>query len=105
MGPGETLAMLALCAFGVALLALIFAIYSKRMSFKQRQLELQAETHAGSGLDAGRLIKLEQRVRVLERIATDRGQDVAHQIEILRDRRQAEDLDRGLVLDAGKETA
>jgi hypothetical protein len=29
---------------------------------------------------------LEDRVRVLERIATDRGQDIAHQIESLRER-------------------
>jgi hypothetical protein len=29
---------------------------------------------------------LEERVRVLERIATDRGLDISHQIEALRDR-------------------
>jgi hypothetical protein len=29
--------------------------------------------------------RLEQRVRVLERIATDRGADLSHEIELLRD--------------------
>ena len=88
MGPGEALSLLGLCAFGIALLAMIFAVYSKRLAFKQRQLELQADTRRG-GADAGRVAQLEQRVRVLERIATDRGHDVAHQIEALRERREA----------------
>ena len=89
MGPGEALSFLGLCAFGIALLAMAFAIYSKRLAFKQRQLELQAEGRNG-GADAGRVAQLEQRVRVLERIATDRGHDVAHQIDALRERREAD---------------
>ena len=35
--------------------------------------------------------ELEERVRVLERIVTDRGYDVATQIEALRDTRRAEE--------------
>ena len=35
--------------------------------------------------------ELEDRVRVLERIVTDRGYDVATQIEALRDQRRVED--------------
>ena len=38
---------------------------------------------------------LEERVRVLERIATDRGLDVAHQIEALRDRQVEAQLTQG----------
>ena len=35
---------------------------------------------------------LEERVRVLERIVTDRGYDVASQIEALRDTRRADEV-------------
>jgi hypothetical protein len=37
--------------------------------------------------DDGRVDELEERVRILERIVTDRGYDVATQIEALRDAR------------------
>ena len=40
----------------------------------------------------GRVDELEDRVRVLERIITDRGYDVATQIEALRDQRRVEEL-------------
>ena len=36
--------------------------------------------------------ELEDRVRVLERIVTDKGYDVATQIEALRDQRRVEEL-------------
>ena len=40
----------------------------------------------------GRVDELEERVRVLERIITDRGYDVATQIEALRDQRRVDEL-------------
>ena len=40
----------------------------------------------------GRVDELEDRVRVLERIITDRGYDVATQIEALRDQRRVDEL-------------
>jgi hypothetical protein len=39
---------------------------------------------------AGRVDELEERVRVLERIVTDGGYDLAHKIEALRDERRVE---------------
>lgn len=39
---------------------------------------------------SSRVAELEQRVRVLERIVTDKGYDVASQIEALRDQRKVE---------------
>lgn len=39
---------------------------------------------------SSRVAELEQRVRVLERIVTDKGYDVASQIEALRDQRNVE---------------
>ena len=41
---------------------------------------------------ASHVAELEQRVRVLERIVTDKGYDVATQIEALRDARRTEAL-------------
>ena len=46
--------------------------------------------------------ELEDRVRVLERIVTDRGYDVATQIEALRDTRRVEELDAGVPLGVAK---
>jgi hypothetical protein len=36
--------------------------------------------------DSAAYLELEERMRILERIVTDKGYDVAHQIEALRDR-------------------
>jgi len=41
---------------------------------------------------ASKVQELEDRVRILERIVTDKGYDVASQIEALRDQRRVEDL-------------
>lgn len=55
---------------------------------------------------ASRVQELEDRVQVLERIVTDRGYDVATQIEALRDQRRVDDGGSGIALDfSGKETA
>lgn len=88
MGPGEAISLLGVCALGIVFLGVTFAAYTRRLAFRQRQMELDAQVRiaglqgaAGAGSE-----RLEQRVRVLERIATERGQDVAHQIEALRDR-------------------
>ncbi len=69
-------------------LAAIFAgVMKKWLSIKERQLELMSRAAAEKGAQyAAHTDKLEQRVRVLERIATDRGIDVADEIERLRDR-------------------
>lgn len=54
---------------------------------------------------SSRVAELEQRVRVLERIVTDRGYDVATQIEALRDQREVEGRSSGVPLPtARKET-
>ena len=39
---------------------------------------------------ASQIAELEDRVKVLERIVTDKGYDLAHQIEALRDQREVE---------------
>lgn len=50
---------------------------------------------------SSRVAELEQRVQVLERIVTDRGYDIATQIEALRDQREVEQRDTGVPLPTG----
>lgn len=77
-----------------------FAIWTKH---QQKLAEMSAKTTAESTAEraaqyASHVSELEQRVRVLERIVTDGGYDVATQIEALRDQRRVEDSDAGVPL-------
>ena len=94
MGPGETFGLLAVVVLGIVIVAAIFASYSRRLAFKQRKLEIEAgQSAADRNAGSGELIaRLEKRIRVLERLATERGPDVAAQIEALRDNRELADL-------------
>ena len=58
------------------------------IAYQQRRMELNASMVAEKAAQyAARTEQLEQRVRVLERIATDRGADLSDEIERLRDER------------------
>jgi hypothetical protein len=76
-----------------ALLIPIVAILSKTVlqpwiELKRRQLELEATMVAEKAAQyAAQTERLEQRVRVLERVVTDRGVGLADEIERLRDDR------------------
>ena len=79
--------ILALLVPIVALCIPIVAIWTKH---QQRLAQIQADTQNQLGSDQAvqyskALRELEERVRVLERIVTDKGYDVASQIEALRD--------------------
>ena len=82
----------------LALLIPIFAILAKTvftpwLRLKERQMELQSTATAERAAQyAAQTERLEQRVRVLERIVTDRGQDLAGEIERLRDRQDGPTL-------------
>jgi len=55
-------------------------------AYKNRQLELNASMVAEKAAQyAAQTERLEQRVRVLERIVTDRGMDLSDEIDRLRD--------------------
>ena len=63
-------------------------IFKRWTKLKERQLELASiHTAEKAAQYAAHVERLEQRVRVLERIATDKGVDLADQIELLRDER------------------
>lgn len=69
------------------LLAIIGGVYVKPwIAYRQRKLELEAQMIAEKAAQyASENGKLEQRLRVLERIITDSGFEVATAIEDLRD--------------------
>lgn len=61
-------------------------IYKRRLAFRERELELLSRQTAEKAAQyAAQAERLEQRVRVLERIATENNTDLALQIENLRD--------------------
>jgi septation ring formation regulator EzrA len=63
-----------------------FAAFERHLKFKEKQLQaITNETAEKAAQYAAATERLEARVRVLERIATDRGVDVAEEIEKLRD--------------------
>lgn len=63
-------------------------MYKRRMKLRERELELLGNQTAEKAAQyAAHTERLEQRVRVLERIITDRGIAVADDIEALRDQR------------------
>ena len=70
-------------------IAAIFAGVVKRwLDLKEKEIEsLQRDAVEKRERYAAQTERLEQRVRVLERIATDKGIDVAEEIERLRDAR------------------
>ncbi|WP_408640914.1 hypothetical protein [Sphingomonas horti] len=61
-------------------------MFARLMRLREKQLEIQAgQTAEKAAQYAAHTERLEQRVRVLERIITDRGVDVAGEIDRLRD--------------------
>ncbi|GAB4475283.1 MAG: hypothetical protein OHK0018_05940 [Erythrobacter tepidarius] len=86
----------------VALMIPIVAIWTKhQQKIAEMQLGATAEQTAEKAAQyASQIQRLEGRVQVLERIVTDRGYDIATQIEALRDTRR---VDEGAGLPLGLE--
>ena len=85
MGPGETMALVAVVGMVIGVLILVGTMFKGFMSYKERQLGLTADRTAEKAAQyASHVEQLEARVRVLERITTDKGADLAQQIEDLR---------------------
>ena len=61
-------------------------VYKRHLKFKERQLDaISNETAEKAAQYAAQTERLEARVRVLERIVTDKGVDLSDEIEKLRD--------------------
>lgn len=76
----------------IALSIPVVAIWTKH---QQKMAEMRVDGNAEHQTErtaqyASQVAELEDRVKVLERIVTDKGYDLAHQIEALRDQREVE---------------
>ena len=88
MDPAELVRMLLVFMLLVIALGLASLTYRRGMAFKERKLEIEAQGLAERAEHyAAKSEALEQRVRVLEPLATDRGQNLAMEIEDLRKER------------------
>ena len=93
MSPADIIALVSVFFTMVVVIPVVVAAWSdthkRRLAFKERELELTASQTAEKAAQyAAHVERLEQRVRVLERIATDAGASggvaLAAQIEDLR---------------------
>lgn len=81
----------------IPIMALSIPFFAMWTKHRKEMLRMQFDSTANQTAEraaqyATRVQELEDRVRVLERIVTDAGYDVATQIEALRDQRRVEDL-------------
>lgn len=76
-----------LIVVGIPVIGGIWSSHQRhKMKLREKELEiLGSQTAEKAAQYAAQTERLEQRVRVLERIITDRGQDLAGEIERLRD--------------------
>lgn len=73
---------------------------SHRRKIEEKRIEATASQSAEKAAQyASQVQQLEDRVQVLERIITDRGYDIATQIEALRDTRETEEKGSGVPFD------
>lgn len=84
----------------IALMIPVIALWTKhQQKMAEMQLGATAEQTAEKAAQyASKIQRLEDRVQVLERIVTDRGYDIATQIEALRDTRRVDEEAAGVPL-------
>jgi hypothetical protein len=87
MSPSIAVIIIVAVAVGLPVLLISIAEIAKRhIAFKERQFELMADRTAEKAAQyAAQVERLEERMRVIERITTDGGVGVARQIESLRE--------------------
>ncbi|MEL6238832.1 MAG: hypothetical protein AAFQ90_09610 [Pseudomonadota bacterium] len=97
---GELIGLVAVIAPFLMVVGIIWI--NKQKSLEEKKLEATASLSAEKAAQyASHVQQLEDRVQVLERIVTDRGYDVATQIEALRDTRETDAANTGIPLDFG----
>jgi hypothetical protein len=89
MSPADVITLVSVFFTLVVVIPVVAAAWSdahrRQLAFRQRELELTADQTAEKAAQyVAHVGRLEQRVRVLERIATDKGADLAARIEDLR---------------------
>ena len=83
---------------GVIILVFAFSIIKHRLGIPARSMrEMRGDPPANDAENArlrGQVQQLQDRIKVLERIVTDRGAQTAEQIEALRDRDRISEEDK-----------
>jgi hypothetical protein len=82
----------------IMVLGIIWLVNNRKLEEKRIAATAEASSEKAAQY-ASRVGELEERVKVLERIVTDRGYDIATQIEALRDQRKVDEGDVGVPLD------
>lgn len=90
-------------ALMIPIIALSIPFFAMWIKHKEKMVDKQIGVTATASAEkaaqyASQIQRLEDRVQVLERIITDRGYDVATQIEALRDSRRVEEGGNGIPL-------
>ena len=86
---GELIGLVAVSAPFLMVLGIVWM--NKQSKMEKIRIEATAASSAEKAAQyASRVQQLEDRVQVLERIVTDRGYDIATQIEALRDHREVD---------------
>jgi hypothetical protein len=86
--------------FAIVIVVLVFAftIIKHKLGIPSRSMrEMRGDLPADDAENArlrGQVHQLQDRIKILERIVTDRGAETADQIEALRDRDRIEEEDR-----------
>lgn len=97
----ESLGLLIPLAPFIMVLGIVWIVKHSKLEEK-RIAATASQTAEQAAQYSSRVAELEQRVQVLERIVTDRGYDIATQIEALRDQRAVEGQDSGVPLPAAR---
>jgi hypothetical protein len=85
MSQDALFALIPITALMIPIVAIGSQSIKRLIQFKEKQLELMGNQTAEKAAQyASQVERLEQRMRVLERIVTDKGIDTADQIEALR---------------------
>ncbi|HEX4739214.1 MAG TPA: hypothetical protein VH331_16815 [Allosphingosinicella sp.] len=81
--------LIPILALSIPIVAILSAtVYRPWLKLKERRMEIEAKMTAEKAAQyAAHTERLEQRMRVLERIVTDKGIDLSDEIERLRDDR------------------
>ena len=84
----------------IMVLGIIWLVNNRKLEEKRIAATAEASSEKAAQY-ASKVTQLEDRVAILERIVTDRGYDVATQIEALRDQRAVDGEDTGTPLNLG----
>ncbi|MEL1249599.1 hypothetical protein [Aurantiacibacter gilvus] len=98
---GELIGLVAVSAPFLMVLGIVWINNQKKL--EERRIAATAEASSEKAAQyASKVQALEDRVRVLERIVTDQGYNVASQIEALRDQRNVDEANAGVQIEFAK---